>query len=157
MTRHPESRPGASRGRSTVRPSTIGWRIGLVIAGYLAYTAAITTLEGRQPAPVSAEALGASSDSAREGSRVWARYGCATCHSLVGLGGHVGPDLTNYGRPESHAVVRTTVASGRIAMPSFSLSEQELDHLVAYLATVSRSATFPPRSVRDPVFGDGDR
>jgi len=128
-----------------------------VIAGYLAYTVAIAVLDGREPTPAVAVALASSAGSPHAGRLVWARNGCATCHSLLGLGGHIGPDLTNYGRPGLHAVVRTTVASGRLGMPSFDVADRELDDLVAFLASISRQASYPPRTVRDPVFGDGDR
>ena len=30
-----------------------------------------------------------------EGRLVWQKYNCHTCHQLYGLGGYLGPDLTN--------------------------------------------------------------
>lgn len=139
--------------RSSVPLATIRRRIAIVIAGYLGYVGAIWVLEPRSPAALSAGFAATAEASPLAGRQVWLENGCSTCHSLIGLGGHLGPDLTNYGRPELAATVRSTVRSGRSTMPRYSLSEHDLDALLAYLDTVSRSATYPPRSRSESAFG----
>lgn len=140
--------------QDTIPIARILWRIGFVVAGYLGYVATIWFLEGRPPEPAAAVLAGTARASERDGRRVWLERGCPTCHSLVGLGGHVGPDLTNYGRSELEPALRSTVRLGRTAMPSFELSDAELDALDSYLVSVSSSARYPPSSRQDSVFGD---
>jgi len=129
-------------------------RIGFVVAGYLSFVGAIWVLDGRPlRAPVGGDdARGTASSNA--GRQVWLDNGCASCHSLIGLGGHVGPDLTDYGRPELASTVRSTVRLGRATMPRFELSDRQLDELLAYLDVVSRTARYPPRSLAESAFGE---
>jgi cytochrome c oxidase subunit 2 len=87
-----------------------------------------------------------------EGRRVFQSTSCVSCHAVSGIGaaGQYGPDLT-------HVMSRDTIASGIVPntvanlrawiqnpealkpgsrMPAMKLSDQELDALVAYLATL---------------------
>ncbi len=78
-------------------------------------------------------------DEAVEGLRLWRKHNCAACHSIYGLGGHIGPDLTNTVSRRGSGFVEHIIkhgskgmASGK--MPSFALPDREVAALGAYLA-----------------------
>lgn len=122
-----------------------GRRIALVIAGWAVYA----LLLGLLPVRAAAEAAAP----APVGRAVWDRAGCATCHSLYGLGGHLGPDLTDaHGRLGAPAL-RAIVRHGGTVMPAFPLEEADLDALLAFLAETDAGGSFAPRSLGDPPFG----
>lgn len=75
----------------------------------------------------------------RAGMGVWQANNCASCHQLYGLGGYMGPDLTNTHSQKGEARIRTFVRYGTGRMPAHVLSDAELDALVAFLAWVDRS------------------
>ena len=135
---------------------TIRLRILLLPALYVSYTLAIWLLPTRAPARVGTEptAVGPqATERSRAGRRVWRENACQTCHSIYGLGGHLGPDLTNSARAGMGMYVRIVVREGRLAMPAFDLSDRELEDLIAWLQVVDASGLYPPRSLTEPVFG----
>ncbi|MFM9946289.1 MAG: c-type cytochrome [Bacteroidia bacterium] len=85
---------------------------------------------------------------ASEGRIVWQKYNCQSCHQLYGLGGYLGPDLTNiYSNPtKGEAVIRALIKSGVMQMPACNISEFELDKLVEFLKSVDASGKSDPRN-----------
>ncbi|MBK9148516.1 MAG: cytochrome c [Flavobacteriales bacterium] len=75
----------------------------------------------------------------RQGMEVWQLQNCTSCHQLYGLGGYMGPDLTNVHGEKGEARIRTFVRYGTGRMPAHELSDGELDALVAFLAWVNQS------------------
>ncbi|MBK6831897.1 MAG: cytochrome c [Flavobacteriales bacterium] len=75
----------------------------------------------------------------RTGMRVWQENNCAGCHQLYGLGGYMGPDLTNTYSLKGEAGIRTFVRYGTGRMPAHALTDPDLDALVAFLTWVDRS------------------
>ena len=116
---------------------TIFW--GLCIS-FVIYSAAIYT-QGSAYTKGS-EAYTAS---AAEGKLVFQEYNCISCHQVYGLGGYMGPDLTNVmsaqgkGRPYAEAFIR----SGTAKMPKFDLSEEELTSILDYLEYVGQAGDYP--------------
>lgn len=87
----------------------------------------------------------------------WRSQGCQTCHSLFGLGGHTGPDLTNVISRTSPEFVRAMIRIGPPGMPDYAhLGETTVDAIVTYLGQVDRTASYPPRSLGDSVFGGNE-
>lgn len=74
-----------------------------------------------------------------QGKLVWQKYNCQSCHQVYGLGGYLGPDLTNVYHLKGVAVIKGMVANGGMSMPAFSLSQQEQDDLLMFLKAVSLS------------------
>lgn len=76
-----------------------------------------------------------------EGRLVWQKYNCQACHQLYGLGGYLGPDLTNLtstpGKNENY--IRAMILSGTEQMPSFKLNETELNMLIRFLQEVDKT------------------
>ncbi|MCG3165387.1 MAG: Nitric oxide reductase subunit C [Bacteroidia bacterium] len=84
---------------------------------------------------------------AANGKLLYQKYNCTACHQLYGLGGYMGPDLTNVmsanGRGEF--IVRAFLKSGTQKMPNFNLTDDEINDLVAYLSYVDKSGISPVR------------
>lgn len=80
---------------------------------------------------------------APEGKKVWLSRNCQACHQIYGLGGYLGPDLTNVVQDRGAAHVRNVLRLGFRDMPKFDLTEGEVDDLVRYLEYVGRTGRFP--------------
>lgn len=80
------------------------------------------------------------------GKLVWQQKNCQACHQIYGLGGHLGPDLTNVYGHRSEAYIRAFLTSGTNVMPNFHLSNQEMDELVAFLKYVNTTGISDPKS-----------
>lgn len=80
-------------------------------------------------------------DQVRAGMHTWQEQNCASCHQLYGLGGYMGPDLTNAISNSGEQRMRTFIRYGTGRMPAHALSETEIDGLIAFLAWVDRTGT----------------
>ncbi|MDO8366233.1 MAG: cytochrome c [Saprospiraceae bacterium] len=94
-----------------------------------------------------AAALGVEKDKASAGRLVWQKYNCQSCHQLYGLGGYLGPDLTNvYSMPgKGENLIRALLITGVVQMPAFQMSEKETDHLIEFLKQTDASGSADPR------------
>jgi nitric oxide reductase subunit C len=79
------------------------------------------------------------------GKTVWQQYNCNACHQVYGLGGYIGPDLTNVYSLRGTAYIKAFLGNGTASMPNFHLSEKEMNALVAYLKTIDASGNSDPR------------
>lgn len=82
-------------------------------------------------------------DSERFGAEVYQQYNCVACHQFYGLGGYRGPDLTNVISNRGAAYARAFISAGTAAMPNLGLASEEIDAVIAYLAFVDRTGTYP--------------
>lgn len=82
-----------------------------------------------------------------DGHLVWQKYNCQSCHQLYGLGGYLGPDLTNIiSTPnKGEKFLRLMIRTGIKQMPSFNLSENEIELLVEFLKSTDASGISDPR------------
>ena len=75
------------------------------------------------------------------GWKVWQDNNCQSCHQLYGLGGYMGPDLTNVatqtGKGPSYMEPYIKYGTGR--MPSFHLSDTDVHDLIGFLKWVDKS------------------
>lgn len=83
-------------------------------------------------------------EAARRGQDLFQQKNCIACHQFYGLGGYMGPDLTNVVSKYSPAYARAFIASGTTRMPDFDFTGEEIDALVAYLEFVDSTGTYPP-------------
>ena len=85
------------------------------------------------------------SEDVRAGKHLFQKYNCTSCHQIFGLGGYIGPDLTNCmsaeGGPQRADI---WLRNGSIRMPDFELSDQEVAELLAFLTYIDRTGTSPP-------------
>mgnify|MGYP006183936697 CR=1 FL=1 len=68
------------------------------------------------------------SEKALQGEKHWRENNCNACHQLYGLGGYLGPDLTNvYSfRKGDVQYLKSMFNSGVKAMPRFDFNETEM-------------------------------
>lgn len=82
------------------------------------------------------------SPAANAGWKLWQAKNCHTCHQLYGLGGYMGPDLTNIasdkhkGNPD---YIKTFIKYGSTSMPNLHLTDSQANELVAFLQWVDKS------------------
>ncbi|MBK9452531.1 MAG: cytochrome c [Bacteroidetes bacterium] len=95
---------------------------------------------------------------AQRGKMIWQEHNCQACHQIYGLGGYLGPDLTDFmSIPGKGAPwVKAMLQSGPRTMPRFQLSESEFDALIAFLATVDESGNFPEPQAKVNWWGSFD-
>ena len=93
------------------------------------------------------------SDDARTGQMAFQQYNCIACHQFYGLGGYMGPDLTNVISNRGPALARAFIASGTATMPNFHLNQTEIDALIAYLSFVDGTGRYPPENYRVTWYG----
>lgn len=82
-------------------------------------------------------------DTARHGQQLYQDNNCVACHQFYGLGGYMGPDLTNVISNRGEPYARAFITAGSARMPNFGLSTAEIDALLAFLAFVDQTGTYP--------------
>ncbi len=96
--------------------------------------------------------------SARQGQTIFRSHGCQSCHAVFGMGGFLGPDLTNAARRVPPARFAELLQFGSGAMPAYHLDQNERDAVSAYLAAIdSTGQGTPPAPLPDagPLFSAG--
>ena len=85
---------------------------------------------------------------ATEGKMLYQKHNCQSCHQLYGLGGYLGPDLTNVMRApgKGELWVRAMVKNGGRQMPQYTFSENELRQLVAFFREMDQRGNGLPLS-----------
>jgi nitric oxide reductase subunit C len=78
------------------------------------------------------------------GKRAFERHNCNDCHTILGFGSYYAPDLTRAHVRLGEEAIRRRLAHPEIAfassyrhMPQQGLTEEEIEHLVAYFRWVS--------------------
>lgn len=80
------------------------------------------------------------------GKLVWQKYNCNACHQVYGLGGYLGPDLTNVYSKKGEEYILAFLKSGTNAMPVFNLNPEETKALLAFLKDMDISGKADPRT-----------
>lgn len=118
--RHPLHRPIATAAVTVV----------VVLVTVMTYLGVTTS------APVGAPPVtpGRLSPEEAAGAKLFSQEGCINCHTIGGVGGAVGPDLSHVGRKLRRSQIIQTITSGKGGMPAFrALTPQQIDELAAYL------------------------
>lgn len=92
---------------------------------------------------------------ARRGEVLYREFNCTACHQFYGLGGYMGPDLTNVTIAEGKgpAFARGVILHGSARMPALGVSPKEADDLVAFLEAVAATGTYPVRNMDLTAWG----
>ena len=85
------------------------------------------------------------SKEALEGERLWQENNCTSCHQIYGLGGYLGPDLTNVISHPSKGgeYAKAFLNSGINAMPLFDFNEKEKNQIISFLTHVDETGIYP--------------
>ncbi len=85
------------------------------------------------------------SDSALIGAQLYQENNCTACHQLYGLGGYLGPDLTNAvsNGDNAHQRIKTFLNLGFKSMPKFDFTDEEINHIVQFLDEVDKTGYYP--------------
>jgi len=82
---------------------------------------------------------------AATGKLLWQKYNCTACHQLYGMGGYMGPDLTNVisaeGKGEEYT--RIFIKYGTKRMPDFHINDSDAACIIAYLKYVDSTGYSP--------------
>jgi len=66
------------------------------------------------------------------GRKIWLKNGCVSCHSIYGLGGFLGPDLTEVSGRRDGEYIRQMILNGGDKMPAFHFHEGEINSLLSF-------------------------
>ncbi|NUM31389.1 MAG: cytochrome c [Bacteroidetes bacterium] len=83
-----------------------------------------------------------------KGMDLWQKYNCNACHQVYGLGGYLGPDLTNVYSKRGPEYIAAFLQSGTQIMPKFNFSEDEIKSLLAFLEMMDKSGKADPRTYK---------
>lgn len=92
---------------------------------------------------------------AMTGMALYQEKNCTACHQFYGLGGHMGPDLTNViSAPDKGAdYARVFIEYGTVKMPNYGFSESEINALISFLKYVDSSGTYPDKNMEIKWYG----
>jgi len=83
---------------------------------------------------------------AQKGKMLWQQKNCVSCHQLYGLGGHLGPDLTNVYSIRSEAYITSFLQSGTQVMPNYHLSLEEIQAFIEFFKYTNTTGVADPTS-----------
>ncbi len=101
-----------------------------------------------KPSYANSKAIEPEIKQAAAGRLVWQKYNCQGCHQLYGLGGYLGPDLTNVysATGKGEPFIKAMIKVGTPQMPVFHLTEMEEAQLAAFLKMTDASGIADPRN-----------
>ncbi|MDT8410945.1 MAG: cytochrome c [Vicingaceae bacterium] len=85
------------------------------------------------------------SEKALKGEQLYQENNCTACHQFYGLGGYLGPDLTNISSTPNKGdeYIKAFLNSGVKSMPKFNFSEDEKEAIVQFLKEVDQTGYYP--------------
>jgi nitric oxide reductase subunit C len=101
---------------------------------------------GWPPKPILSTAIGVGGKELSAGQRVYQAQGCSACHTINGIGGTSGPDLTKVGMKHDKAWFIGHFKDPQkyvknSAMPPVTASKAEIEQLTAYMLTLKEEVT----------------
>jgi nitric oxide reductase subunit C len=78
-------------------------------------------------------------EAAQVGRTIWQQKNCQGCHQLYGLGGYMGPDLTNIISTKGTKSAEIFIKFGTGRMPNQHLSDSEVSSLIAFLSWIDKT------------------
>ncbi|MBL7899195.1 MAG: cytochrome c [Crocinitomicaceae bacterium] len=94
---------------------------------------------------------------AREGKKIFQEKNCIACHQIYGLGGYMGPDLTNVISLKGELYTRSFIENGTAKMPDFDLNTRQVNALIAYLSFIDSTTVYPDSTTRLTWYGNMER
>ena len=110
----------------------------ILLIAFLGYSTTLYFTQTEQLAPPNALA--------QKGKILWQQKNCVSCHQLYGLGGHLGPDLTNVHSQRSEAYITAFLQSGTRVMPNYNLSPAEIQAFIEFFKYTDTTGNSNPTS-----------
>ncbi len=123
--------------------------IAIIISVFICYNFIVYTTKPAGPQILMSE-------DALAGEKIWQDNNCTACHQFYGLGGYLGPDLTNVYSKYKHALptfFNNGPGVNEMSMPKFDFDSTELAHLTSFLKHVDRTGYYP--NIRSEFNADG--
>jgi len=83
-----------------------------------------------------------------KGKELWQDHNCTACHQVYGLGGFLGPDLTNVYSQRGPEYITAFLKNGNLTMPAYQMNDQDIQAMLAYLGHIDQSGISDPRSFK---------
>ncbi len=99
------------------------------------------------------EGKGTLNEQALRGRTLFNQFNCTACHQFYGLGGYMGPDLTNVTTDKSSEYAKALIMHGSGTMPNLGVTAEQADDLIAYLEAMAASGTYPIRDLNPTWYG----
>jgi nitric oxide reductase subunit C len=120
-----------------------------LFATFMAYSMYVYTAGTQMPQPVAFD------EKASAGQQLFQDNNCIACHQFYGLGGYMGPDLTNIisatGKGPMYA--SAFIKNGTVNMPNFQLTDEQTDAVIAFLTYVDAAGKYPVENFRIRWYG----
>jgi nitric oxide reductase subunit C len=114
--------------------------MGILISCFFIYTILVYTFGTKDD-----KGIDYITPSAIQGKYLFQKYNCTSCHQIYGLGGYMGPDLTNVisKYKENILYVNAMLQNGSDRMPAFNLKEDERNSIIEYLNYIDKTGISP--------------
>ena len=103
---------------------------------FVVYSAYVWTIGTVAPQSIAA------TEEVRRGHTLYQQNNCTACHQIYGLGGYMGPDLTNVISHKGPDYAGAFLANGTTRMPNFGFDEQQIKDLISFLEFVDSMGTY---------------
>lgn len=112
----------------------------MLVSCFLIYTAFVFTTGTSKD-----KGINSLTSNAVQGKHLFQKYNCGSCHQIYGLGGYMGPDLTNVVSKykENKNYIYAMLKSGTQRMPNFKLSNEEINSIIGYLDYLDKTGVSP--------------
>jgi ubiquinol-cytochrome c reductase cytochrome b subunit len=118
------------------------WALGIVGVSFVSIAALVGLGSAAPWSPdlgnltLPASVTGALSPATAQGAQSFEQRGCINCHTIAGVGGQRGPELTHIGTALSNDELTWRILNGGRNMPAYgdTLSPQEVTNLVEFLS-----------------------
>jgi nitric oxide reductase subunit C len=122
--------------------------IGLLLVAFVVYN----TVVYQKGAFIKEKKL---SESAMQGQQIWQDNNCTACHQFYGLGGYLGPDLTNIVSDslKTETYIRRMINAGINSMPKYNFNNTEINQLISFFQAVDKTGYFPNKKIKKNAIG----
>ncbi len=117
----------------------------LLTVGFLCYSTILYSTGNTETHPAN--------EMAQKGKLLWQQKNCIACHQLYGLGGHLGPDLTNVYQSRTEDYIRAFLKTGTPVMPNFHLTDQEMNAFIQFFKYTNGTGLADPKSFKQHLDG----
>lgn len=117
----------------------------LLSLAFLIYSANLYLIDYPEVAPAN--------ELANEGKILWQEKNCTSCHQLYGLGGHLGPDLTNVSEKRPKEYIEAFLKNGTDVMPNFNLTPHEINAFIAFFDYTNTTGNADPTTFKKHIDG----